>query len=637
MTYLTKPRPLQSIRFFLMLGFAVMLGLSLIIALIGYIGLRNLQESTEMALNQAVQIRNFSLQIQNDFLNARQYEADFLDNWRILGFDEADNRFIIPHTQALESAETQLMALLQLISRINISQFNDMDMTVEALPPLLDVYRTTFADTHLAIQKRVGASGIEQRLQRQWEALRRYTENLHNSTLYHYTLLIKVNEQAYLNTRQQAFLDNIRLLALQFERLAPDYFEELSSSTILPDLQTVLMQLNGYQTTLNELVQLDQDILSNAELGRDVAWNINIYTDQLNARAEALLIQTRLDQQRIDTNSTIALVGTSVIAFIVGILVAYVLSRRILIPLRRLTIAAQKVDGGSLDHPPVLVRNKDEFATLADVFNQMTGRLRVFVDDLEQIVEVRTHDLSLAKAEAERANKIKSQFLASVSHELRTPLNAILNFTQFVSSGMFGEVNPKQVEMLNIVVDNGRHLLALINDILDVSKIEAGALDLFLEEDVDVITEIEDAIRAGEAILRERDVDVVIQRDFATDMPHITADRRRVRQIMLNLISNACKFTDAGFIRVSAKPDGDKHILLSVQDTGSGIPVDDFDKIFENFRQTDAGKRYGGGTGLGLPISRKLTEAHGGKLWLESIVGRGSTFYVRLPLKALGV
>ncbi|PJF26447.1 MAG: hybrid sensor histidine kinase/response regulator, partial [Phototrophicales bacterium] len=108
-----------------------------------------------------------------------------------------------------------------------------------------------------------------------------------------------------------------------------------------------------------------------------------------------------------------------------------------------LTVAAQQMDGGSLDHPPVVVQNKDEFATLADVFNQMTGRLRVFVDDLEQIVEARTHDLSLAKAEAERANKIKSQFLANVSHELRTPLNAILNFTQFVSTGMFGEVNPK--------------------------------------------------------------------------------------------------------------------------------------------------------------------------------------------------
>ncbi|PJF27077.1 MAG: hypothetical protein CUN52_15010, partial [Phototrophicales bacterium] len=200
-----------------------------------------------------------------------------------------------------------------------------MDVTVEALAPLLDVYQTIFADTRQAIQQRVGAGGIEQRLQRHWEALRRYTENLRNSTLYHYILLIKVSEQAYLNTREQAFLDNIRLLALQFEREAPDYFEELTSSTILPDLQTVLMQLTEYQSTLNELVQLDQDILSNAELGRDVASNINIYTDQLNAYAEALLIQTCLDQQRINNNSTIALVGTSMVAFIVAILVAYVL------------------------------------------------------------------------------------------------------------------------------------------------------------------------------------------------------------------------------------------------------------------------------------------------------------------------
>ncbi|HRF99203.1 MAG TPA: HAMP domain-containing protein, partial [Aggregatilineales bacterium] len=123
----------------------------------------------------------------------------------------------------------------------------------------------------------------------------------------------------------------------------------------------------------------DQDILANSELGRDVALNINIYTDQLNTVARDSLVQTRLDQQRISNQSTVALVGTASISFIVGLLVAYGLLKRILIPLHRLTVAAQRLDGGSLDHPPVRVPNNDEFATLADVFNQMTGRLRVFV------------------------------------------------------------------------------------------------------------------------------------------------------------------------------------------------------------------------------------------------------------------
>ncbi len=637
MTNLNKQRPLYSIRFFLMLGFAVILGLSLLIALIGYISLRNLQDSIELALNEAVRVRNFSLQIENDFLNARQYEAAFLDNWRLLGFDEAEARFIVPHDQALTNAQAQLTDLTRLIAQINSPQFRAVDSAVAALSPLLELYRTTFADTRDAIRQRSQSGGLEQNLQRHWEELRRYTQNLSDKTLYDSVLLIKVNEQAYFNTRQQAFLDNIRLLALQIERYAPNHFETLTMSALLPDVDTVLARLNDYRTTLDELVMLDQDIRLNSDLGRDVALNINTYTDQLNDVAQASLAQTRQDQQRINNESTIALVGTSAIAFTVGILVTYVLLRRILVPLRRLTRAAQQIDGGNLDLPPVVVNSRDEFATLADVFNQMTGRLRVFVDDLESIVEARTHDLSIAKADAERANKIKSQFLANMSHELRTPLNAVLNFTQFVSSGMFGEVNPKQVEMLDIVVNNGRHLLALINDILDISKIESGALELFLEDNVEIIPEIEDAIRAGEATIRERDVDVTIQRDFAPDLPMLTADRRRIRQIMLNLITNACKFTDEGHITVSAKPDGDKHILLAVKDTGVGIPSHDFDKIFENFRQADAGKNHGGGTGLGLPISRKLAEAHGGKLWVESTVGVGSTFYVRLPIKALGV
>lgn len=636
MNNIGKKRQLRSIRFFLLLGFAVILGLSLLIAVIGYISLRNLQTSSESALNEAVRIRDFSLQLENDFLSARQYEANFLDNWRLLGFDEAENQFVSEHTMAIASAQTHLIELTALIAQINTPQLKSVSPTVNEIAPLLDIYVMTFLDTREAVRARSESGGIEQNLQRYWDGVRRYTDELVNGDLYELLLLIKVNEQAYFNTRQQAFLDNIRLLALQFERLAPNYFEALTMSALLPDLETVLSGLANYQTTLNELVILDQDILANSELGRDVAFDINTYTAQLNQVAQVSLSQTRLDQQRINNESLLALVGTSLVALLMGLLIAYALLRRILIPLNRLTVAAQRLDGGNLDHPPVTVPNPDEFATLADGFNQMTGRLRVFVSDLENIVEARTHDLSLAKSEAERANKIKSQFLANMSHELRTPLNAILNFSQFVSNGMFGAVNSKQVEMLEIVVSNGRHLLALINDVLDISKIESGALELFIEENIDVTKEIEEAILSGQSFLNERDVDVTIIRDFAPNLPHITGDRRRIRQIMMNLITNACKFTDEGSVTIRTQTDGDKYILLTVKDTGAGIPSEDFDKIFENFRQTDAGKQHGAGTGLGLPISRNLVVAHGGKIWLESVIDSGTTFFVRLPIMALG-
>ncbi|MCU0479769.1 MAG: ATP-binding protein [Anaerolineae bacterium] len=636
MNTLPKRRKLGTIRFFLLLGFAVILGLSLLIAVIGYMSLTNLQNSIQVALNEAVAIRDYSLQIENDFLSARQYESNFLDNWRLLGFDEAENRFMMPYTTAIESAQTQLDELISLIDRVNTPQLRRVRSEVDALAPLLETYADTFNDTRQAVQQRSESGGTEQTLQRHWEAMREYVEDLSNRELFELLMLIKVNEQAYFNTRQQSFLDNIRILALQFVRLAPNFFNAPMTSEFLPDTETVLNRLTEYQATLNELVVLDQDILANSELGRDVASNINIYTNQLNVVAQNTLIQSKIDQQQISNQSTIALVGTATISFIVGLLIAVALLRRILIPLNRLRVAAQRIDGGNLDNPPVVVPNQDEFATLADVFNQMTGRLRVFVSDLENLVEARTHDLSLAKAEAERANKIKSQFLANMSHELRTPLNAILNFTQFVSNGMFGEVNAKQVEMLEIVVNNGRHLLALINDILDISKIESGALELFIEENINIVPEIEEAIRSGEATIRERDVEVEIIRQFDPNLPRITGDRRRIRQVMLNLITNACKFTEEGSITIIAKPDDLHHVLLIVKDTGMGIPESDFGKIFENFRQADAGKKHGGGTGLGLPISRKLVEAHGGKIWLESVVGEGTTFYVRLPVMALG-
>ncbi|HRF99202.1 MAG TPA: HAMP domain-containing sensor histidine kinase, partial [Aggregatilineales bacterium] len=188
------------------------------------------------------------------------------------------------------------------------------------------------------------------------------------------------------------------------------------------------------------------------------------------------------------------------------------------------------------------------------------------------------------------------------------------NFTQFVSTGMFGPVNTKQVEMLEIVVTNGRHLLSLINDILDISKIESGALELFIENNIDVTHEVEDAILSGQSFLNDREADVTIIRNFDHKLPLISGDRRRIRQVMLNLITNACKFTEEGSVTITTQLDGDKYILLSVRDTGAGIPKEDFDKIFENFRQADAGKKHGGGTGLGLPITRKLVEAHGGKI-----------------------
>jgi signal transduction histidine kinase len=218
-----------------------------------------------------------------------------------------------------------------------------------------------------------------------------------------------------------------------------------------------------------------------------------------------------------------------------------------------------------------------------------------------------------------------------MSHELRTPLNAIINFSKFVYNGVMGPITDEQKETLHEVIDSAEHLHNLINDVLDMSKIEAGSLKLFVEENVNISQILGSVISTGEALIREKPVRITAE--IAPDLPTVRGDRQRILQIMLNIMSNACKFTDEGDITLKARHHNGM-IEMSIQDTGSGIAQEDYAMVFEAFKQTETGLRQGGGTGLGLPISRSLVEAHGGKIWFESKAGYGTTFFVNLPVKS---
>jgi signal transduction histidine kinase len=233
--------------------------------------------------------------------------------------------------------------------------------------------------------------------------------------------------------------------------------------------------------------------------------------------------------------------------------------------------------------------------------------------------------------ELRKADQAKSQFLASMSHELRTPLNAIMNFTEMVALEMMGPINPEQKDLLEQSLISSQHLLNLINDVLDISKIQAGMLSLFVEHDVNMYTELKTAVGMAEPMLKGKPVTLI--QDIDDNLPLITGDKRRIRQIMLNLLSNAAKFTDEGSITLSAKNQGD-HLLLAVIDSGPGIAAEMQSLIFEPFMQTADGVRHAQGTGLGLPITRSLVAAHGGQMWLESELGEGAAFYVTLPVGA---
>jgi signal transduction histidine kinase len=333
-----------------------------------------------------------------------------------------------------------------------------------------------------------------------------------------------------------------------------------------------------------------------------------------------IMILVELEEIYLFQNSTLLntiLVFAALTAFALAA-IYFNIYQTMIRPLNKLrTIAHTMTSGQYNERAPV--RTNDEVGQLAGAFNEMA-------------IAIQQREVSLQKAreQAERADQVKSMFLASVSHELRTPLNAIINLTKFVGLGMYGPVNPEQVDILRKVEARSKHLLNLINDVLDISKIETGSLELFVEENVNIGDVVRSAVETAQSLLLGKPVEIV--HEIPQDLPPLTGDAQRIQQIVLNLLSNACKFTDRGLIQVCAyRQNGE--ITISIRDSGPGIAPEDRELIFEAFRQTKDGLRKGEGTGLGLAISRRLAEAHGGRVWLESIVGQGSTFFVALPLE----
>lgn len=259
------------------------------------------------------------------------------------------------------------------------------------------------------------------------------------------------------------------------------------------------------------------------------------------------------------------------------------------------------------------------------------------MNELEAKIKERTEKLEEAKATAEAANRAKSEFLANMSHELRTPLNAIIGFSEALSEGLYGSLNDKQREYIKDIERSGIRLLNTINDIIDVSRIEAGAVDLDITD-----FSLKELILSSEAIFKEKAKKHNIEMAYSVEegLDIIKGDQRKLKQILVNLISNAIKFTpDGGRVNVTAKKAisserDSEFIEISVEDTGIGIAEEDMPKLFQPFQQLESPyqKRYEG-TGLGLFLIRRLIEMMGGQIWVQSEKGRGSRFTFVIPSK----
>jgi len=316
-------------------------------------------------------------------------------------------------------------------------------------------------------------------------------------------------------------------------------------------------------------------------------------------------------------------VGIVIVAFI-SIIATVIVVNRIVQAVRSLSSTSHQLSEGDL----TARAEKSRLVEISDLglsFNNMASQIESLVSELEHRVE----DAQAAQAAAERSDQVKSAFLASMSHELRTPLNSIINYSKFVVRGVMGPVSEKQEETLNRVINSGHHLLNLINDVLDMSKIESDSLTLFVEENISLKEVLENVIDTGQALLADKPIE--LRHHLPENLPHLRADRKRITQVYLNVFSNACKFTKQGFVELTAEVKNEK-VIVTVQDTGSGIAEEDQESVFEAFRQTESGLRQSEGTGLGMPISKSLIEAHNGKIWFTSKKGEGTTFYVEIPI-----
>ena len=339
--------------------------------------------------------------------------------------------------------------------------------------------------------------------------------------------------------------------------------------------------------------------------------SLKLRTDRLVDLASADM-KARIEASRAAyATSRWMVIGFALGSIALALLLGYVISWSVIGPVRQMDARLRQIASGDFVQR-VQVPNRDELGTLAANLNRMNDELGRLYQQLEA------------------ASRHKSEFLANMSHELRTPLNAILGYTELILDGIYGQVPEKVREVQERVQHSGRHLLGLINDVLDLSKIEAGQLTLALT-DYSMKDVVQTVVTAMESLAAEKHL--ALRVSVPPDLPAGRGDERRIMQVLMNLVGNAVKFTEAGEVRIEASAsNGQFHV--SVADTGPGIAEADHQRIFEEFQQVDGASTRGkGGTGLGLAIAKRIVELHGGRIWVQSSPGGGSTFTFTVPVR----
>jgi signal transduction histidine kinase len=388
-----------------------------------------------------------------------------------------------------------------------------------------------------------------------------------------------------------------------------------------PLLTRIRLDYRRFGRTLDQITAADRAGATSQTIQPLLTRVINLDID-LGDQTDRLAATTReqtnllISQNRNSfTGSRNLFVGVAVGSVLLALLLGSVLSWSLVGPLQRTGSRLAEIASGDFSRH-VEVPNRDELGTLAANLNRMNDELSRLYEELETV------------------SRHKSEFVANMSHELRTPLNAIIGFSELLQQQSFGELNEQQLGYVDDVVEAGQHLLAVINDILDLAKVESGRMELELSN-----TSLRGVLESGLTMHAERAAKAGVELQLELDPQDIPVrvDERKLRQVVFNLISNAVKFTPAGGrVDVSARI-ANGAVEVAVRDSGPGIAVEEQALIFEEFRQAQSrnGTRTEG-TGLGLPLARGFIELHGGRLWVESKQGEGSTFRFTLPAELKG-
>jgi signal transduction histidine kinase len=407
--------------------------------------------------------------------------------------------------------------------------------------------------------------------------------------------LRQLNQFGYdLDRLQFVAKDEVELLG----RVRDDYEQFIKVVTHAIDL------IRGGQAAEGREVELTQ--------ARPLADRLERLTNELVNKAEADMVASIDAGHESYFTSRRIVIGFAVGSIALALGLGYAISWSLIRPLTRMDARLHEIASGDFSRH-VAVPNRDELGTLAANLNRMNDELGRLYQQLEA------------------ASRHKSEFLANMSHELRTPLNSVIGFSEVLRDRMFGELNPRQAQYVDVILASGRHLLSLINDILDLSKIEAGRLELEAAS-FDLPTAIQNTL----TLVSDRAARHGLSLNLSVDerVGTIIADERKVKQVLLNLLTNAIKFTpEGGLVEVTAAR-GDGHVEIAVRDTGIGIAPEDQEVIFEEFRQVGSDyARKREGTGLGLALARRFVRLHGGQIRVESEVGKGSTFTFTIPVR----